>query len=297
MSNESSMPTLSIVTPAYNRGELLKRCFASLLKQSEQDFEWIIVDDGSTDNTEEVVNGFTADFPVKYVKKINGGKHTALNESHGYIQGKYVVILDSDDYLTDTAVAQMKDSWMQYEGNEEIGIVTLLKGSDISQPSCKAADERTPVDIMRYKRICYHSCDCCEVIRAELFKKYPFPVFEGEKFISEGALWNRVSFTHKCVYINQVVYIAEYLDGGLTKSGRKLRIHNPRGGMYTSNLNMNRKNYFSRRVKNGLLYTGYGFFANISPLEMIKYNESKFLMWLCLPVGWCLYHYWKKKYY
>ena len=110
MSNESNMPTLSIVTPTYNRGELLKRCFVSLLKQSDQDFEWIIVDDGSTDNTEEVVNGFTADFPVKYVKKENGGKHTALNKSHAYIQGKYVVILDSDDYLYPNTIELLVDA-------------------------------------------------------------------------------------------------------------------------------------------------------------------------------------------
>lgn len=289
---------LSIVTPTYNRGELLKRCFESLCKQSDMDFEWIVVDDGSTDNTAEVVKQFSSKFPIIYVQKDNGGKHTALNASHEYIHGKYVLILDSDDYLVNTAIEQIKMGWNRFEDNSGIGIVSFLKGTSQNSPSCMAYeyDEGKPVDIMRYKRKSIFSNDVCEVIRSEIFKNLPFPVFEGESFISEGALWNRVSFTHKCVYINSVIYIAEYLEGGLTKSGKKMRINNPNGGMYTANLNMNKKNFFKRRIKNGLLYTCYGFFAKKNPIVMARTNDSKLLMWLCLPFGWLLYIYWKKKY-
>lgn len=295
MQNRS--PILSVVTPTYNRAELLKRCFDSLCRQTDKDFEWVIVDDGSTDNTQEVIKSFTADFSIVRKVKENGGKHTALNRSHGYLNGKYVVILDSDDYLTDNAVEQIKAAWKQYEENPEIGIVTLLKGRSEDDPSCKAPDEHTPVDIMRYKRICIHSSDCCEVIRKELFQKYPFPVFPGERFVSEGALWNRVSFTHKCVYVNRVVYIADYLEGGLTKSGRAMRIRNPYGGMYTANLNMNRKNYFNRRIKNGLLYNCYGFFAGMTLAEILTNDpQNRWFKAICMLPGYGLYLYWKKKY-
>ena len=290
-------PIVSIITPAYNRGTLLQNCYESLLRQTNKNFEWIIVDDGSKDDTKEKVTSFYPDFPLQYVYKDNGGKHTALNASHDYIQGKYVLILDSDDYLVDDAIEQVIKGWNTYDMNPEIGMVIWLKGETIDDPSCRAEDENIPVDFMRYRRTIIHSNDCCEVIRSELFKKYPFPVFEGEKFISEGALWNRVSFTHKVIYINSVIYIAHYLEGGLSKSGRPLRIHNPNGGMYTANLNMNKKNYLDRRIKNGLLYTSYGFFAGKSPLQMAENCDSKALMWLCLPGGWALYHYWYKKYY
>lgn len=291
--------TISIVTPTYNRKKLLTRCYESLCKQTDQDFEWIIVDDGSSDNTSEVVKSFHPDFQFSFVSKNNGGKHTALNASHSYIHGKYVCILDSDDYLINTAVEQIKNSWKEYENNSEIGIVILLKGASIDRPSCMAfpEDEGKTLDIMRYHRKYIYSADACEVIRADLFRKYPFPIFEGENFISEGALWNRVSFTHKCVYINKVVYIAEYLDGGLTKSGKYLRVHNPNGGMYTANLNMNKKNFIKLRVKNGLLYTCYGFFAKKTILQMFRQCDSKFLMCVCFPAGYVLYNYWKKKYY
>lgn len=290
--------TLSIVTPTFNRADTLKRSFDSLCRQTCLDFEWIVVDDGSSDNTKDVVKGFKSDFPIIYIRKENGGKHTALNAAHSSIHGEYVLILDSDDYLIDSAVLKILKAWEKYDSIEKIGIVIFLKGKSVEIPSCKAkdSDEGKPVDIMRYKRECISSNDCCEVIRAELFKKYAFPVFDGEKFISEGALWNRVSFTHKCVYINQVVYIAEYLDGGLTKSGRKLRIHNPLGGMYTANLNMDKKNYLSRRFKNGLLFTSYGFFANKTPLQMASETKSLVIMWLCLAPGWFLYKYWGFKY-
>ena len=295
----SDHPLLSIVTPAYNRGPLLKNCFDSLRAQTDLDFEWIVVDDGSTDTTAEILQGFLEnkpEFPVQLVCKENGGKHTALNASHPYIHGEYVLILDSDDTLTPDAVAQVRSGVESYMSLPQVGMVTFLKGSSQNDPKCYAQDEGVPVDIMRYRRTCVHSSDCCEVIPKELFLKYPFPEFPGERFLSEGALWNRISFTHKCVYVNRVIYLCEYLEGGLSKSGKPLRIRNPYGGMYTSNLNMNRKNFLVRRIKNGLLYTCYGCFAGLTPLQMAKKCDSKALMWLCLPFGWLLKGYWKRKY-
>lgn len=296
---DSDTPYLSIVTPTYNRAALLRRCYMSLYAQTCRDFEWIVVDDGSDDDTEKVMREITDEcelFGISYIKKQNGGKHTALNAAHGSIRGRFVLILDSDDTLTDTAVAQISETWRMYDSNSEVGIVTFLRGRSADDPSCVVSDWNVPVDIMRYKRTCIHSSDCCEVIRTELFKQYPFPVFEGEKFLSEGALWNRVSFCYKCIYINSVVYICEYLEGGLTRSGKPLRIRNPHGGMYTSNLNMSRKNFFMRRVKNGLLYVCYGFFAKQRPKEMASNCCAKTLMWCCLPFGYLLYKLWGHKY-
>lgn len=290
-------PLLSIITPVYNRGELLKTCWESLVRQTDKDFEWIVVDDGSTDGSADVVRALPdAGFSVILVEKENGGKHTALNASHGHIHGRYVLILDSDDYLVDTAVEQVRQSWDRFAEDQEIGIVTLLKGSGVDTPSCMAPDEGVAVDIMRYQRRCFFSGDCCEVIRSELFLKYPFPVFAGERFLSEGALWNRVSFTHKCVYINSVIYIADYLEGGLTKSGKPLRIRNPRGGMYTANLNMHPKNFLKRRIKAGILFACYGCFADLTPAGMLRQSDNKLLAALTMPAGWLLYLYWKKKY-
>lgn len=287
----------TVLTPAYNRAGLLCDCFDSLCGQTDFDFEWLIVDDGSTDDTEAVVKGFRTDkFPIQYIKKPNGGKHTALNAAHPYIHGRYVLLLDSDDALTVDAIAQAKAAWGDWDSKQDVGIITFLKGSSVDDPNCIASDWNTPVDIMRYRRICIHSNDCCEIIRTELFKKYPFPVFPGERFLAEGALWGRVSYDCKCVYINRVIYLCEYLDGGLTKAGRAMRIRNPLGGMYHANVYMAKKNFLKNRLKNGLLYTCYGFFAQKTPRQMAQSCQSKAMMWLCLPFGWLLYLGWREKY-
>ncbi len=287
-------PFLSIITPVYNRAELLMKCYTSLCQQTDYDFEWIIIDDGSTDKPDSVVEKFQrTSFPIYYRRKQNGGKHTALNASHDLIHGEYVLILDSDDILTKDAVSEAKKGWKEWKQDKTVGIVTFLKGESTDKPNCIVLDWNIPVDIMRYKRKCIRSSDCCEIIRTELFKKYPFPVYEGEKFLAEGALWGRVSHDCKCVYQNKVIYLCEYLEDGLTKAGRAMRIHNPQGGMFHANVYMAKNNFWKNRIKNGLLYTCYGFFAKKTFRQMLDGCCDKLLMTLCLPLGWILYERWK----
>lgn len=289
-------PFLSIITPTYNRGHLLKNCYESLFRQTDKDFQWIIVDDGSKDDTRDVVEAFdTDDFEIIYVPKENGGKHTALNAAHPYIRGEYVLILDSDDYLTDTAVEQIRRGWEAWADKDRVAMVTFLKGVAVNNPNCTSPVTGIPVEILRYRRNAIHSTDCCEVIRADLFLQYPFPVFPGERFVAECALWNRVAKTHKCVYINEVIYICEYLEGGLTDSGRAMRIRNPRGGMFTSDLRMGKNNYLMQRLKYGLLYACYGYFAGLSPAQILAGTQNKWLAGICMLPGYALYRNWKHK--
>ena len=276
---------------------MLSRCFESLQRQTCKRFEWIIVDDGSTDDTQNAISGFCTDsFPIINISKENGGKHTALNEAHPYLHGKYVLILDSDDYLTDTAVEEVLTAWKDYDSVQEVGVVTFLRGKTKDDPLCEAERYNTPVDFLPIRRRIIFSTDCCEVIRTELFKQYPFPVFNGERFISECALWNRVGRTHKCVYINSVICICEYLEGGLTRSGRSMRIRNPQGGMFTSNLRMDRKNTLKERIKSGFLYTCYGCFAKKSIKQQLKQCDHPILAACCVPFGYAMYCIWKRKY-
>ena len=290
-------PFLSIITPAYNRGHLLKTCFASLLCQTCLDFEWIIVDDGSKDQTPAVVSVFQTNlFPVRCLRKENGGKHTALNAALPHVQGNYVMILDSDDTLTEHAVSRIKQEWSRYGSDSRVGVLAFLKGSGLRDPNCISTVDRQPVDYFRYKRKILRSCDCCEVLRAEIFKAFPFPVFPGEAFLPETALWSRVGLTYSYVYINEVIYLCEYLEDGLTRSGRKLRICNPLGGMYTARLNMHPRNHVAGRIKNGLLYCCYGFFSGKSMENLFLDNGYPILTALCILPGWLLFRYWKRKY-
>lgn len=298
MKNKST--SLSIITPSYNRGNMLKNCFESLRFQSNYDFEWIVVDDGSMDDTRSVMEYISNEhipFEIRYIWKENGGKHTALNAAHPYIHGKYVLILDSDDTLTSDAVETVLNGWSKYDANADIGIVIFLKQLSDGTICARGKAEDIVIDVLNQKRICNVASDCCEVIRTELFKKYPFPVFDGERFLAETALWYRAGLDAKCVYINKPIYICEYLEGGLTKSGKKMRIRNCHGGMYTSYLRMNQRCALKERIKAGLLYVCYGCFAKISIAEMLKKAKGcRCWTLMCLIPGTALYFYWKPLY-
>lgn len=124
------MPTLTVLTATYNRGLLLSKCYASLCRQTCKDFEWLIVDDGSVDNTKEVVGklGEKSVFPIFYILKGNGGKHTALNYSHPYIHGRYLLMLDDDDVLTPDAVETVLKDWKLYDSNKKLDVSLIKRG-------------------------------------------------------------------------------------------------------------------------------------------------------------------------
>ena len=109
------MESVTVLTPTYNRGHLLGKLYDSLCRQTDKSFQWLIIDDGSVDNTEDVVKNFCAMnvLSIEYHKKNNGGKHTALNYSHSYIKGGYVVIVDSDDYLLPCAIEEIRRAWFK----------------------------------------------------------------------------------------------------------------------------------------------------------------------------------------
>ena len=167
-------PFLTIITPAYNRADLLKECFRSLQRQSDRDFQWIVVDDGSTDHTDQVMKEILRQkdwMDICFVRKENGGKHTALNASHPYIKGGYVLILDSDDTLTEDAVEAVREGWMTYGGNPEIGLVIFQRGASKQEPYCSARAEGVPVDGGAYQRTKIVSYDSAETIKADPFCK------------------------------------------------------------------------------------------------------------------------------
>lgn len=126
-------PALTIITTAYNRQAEIKKLYESLTRQTCMDFQWLVIDDGSTDQTEEWFRNLTAHeggsvpFEIEYHRKENGGKHTALNFSHPYIKGKWMTIVDSDDFLTDDAVETIVSKWRELEDDESIGGITFQK--------------------------------------------------------------------------------------------------------------------------------------------------------------------------
>ncbi|MBR6109441.1 MAG: glycosyltransferase family 2 protein [Clostridia bacterium] len=292
------MALLTIITPTYNRADCLIACRDSLLKQTVFDFQWLVVDDGSTDETTALVQGFmdsNPPFAIDLVQKPNGGKHTALNASHPYIKGDYVVILDSDDTLVPEATERILNAWSKFAGDADVGRIIFLKGTSQNEPVCRAVHTGVPVDTLKEPRIGTLGRDCCDTFRTELFTKYRFPEFEGERFIGEGSAFFPMELESKGVYYNEVLYLCSYREDGLTKAGRRMRIQNPRGGMYNSKTYMHPRLPLKTRVKKGVLYSCYARFAGVGFKDMLRDNPYRFLTALtCLP-GLALANYWKRK--
>ncbi len=178
------MEEITIVTATYNREQCLVECWKSLKAQTCTDFQWLIIDDGSTDNTKSVVDKFVVESPelcIDYVYKANGGKHTALNEAHKYIKGKYVMTLDSDDRLLPMAIELILKEWKKYDAQSDIGQIIFLRGYSENEPICYVKHENIPLDTLKEPRIGTRGRerDCCDTFRSSLFIKHPFPVFEG----------------------------------------------------------------------------------------------------------------------
>ena len=293
------MIELSIVTPTYNRADLLPRCYHSLREQTRQDFEWIVIDDGSTDHTKDLIESYiNCDdnlFPIYYQYKPNGGKHTALNASHELIHGKYVVILDSDDYLTPDAVETICREWGVFYLDKSICCLSFYKALENGKTVSKEIDGRIISDHISFRVNQTSGGDQCEVVRAEYFKEYTFPVFSGERFISEGLLWNYLGFRYKTVYCNKAVYICEYRSDGISKSGRKLLMRNPKGMIELTKTFFDSRVCFRKRIKETWLYIVYSLCDKRSFKRIVKESKYRFLTFVNYPIGAVLYSFWKQR--
>lgn len=290
---------VTIFTPTYNRARLLKRLYESLKEQSDKDFEWIIVDDGSKDNTKEVVQGFIKEkiIPIKYLKKENEGKHIAINVGCDMAEGELFFIVDSDDYIPKEAIEEVKRDWKKYRNNTGIAGLVYLKAWENGNLMGRKfeKDEFISNHVKEYNKGGVWG-EKLKILRTEIFRKNKFPKYENEKYVGEHVLWIEVSRKYDLVYINKVLYIAEYLEDGLTMAGRKLRIENPLGGIKGAQVLMQKDMCLKLRIKNNLLYSSYSFFAERTLKEIYKGAVQKFLLTLELPFGYVLYRYWKKKF-
>lgn len=315
---------VTILTPTYNRGGLLSRLYGSLLQQTQKNFEWLIVDDGSTDDTEKTISLWMMErtLSIRYIRKENGGKHTALNRGIREIETPLTFIVDSDDWLSKDAVETIQGYYERYcsqrgtndradkERKERLcGFSFLRVGSDgkvnegefpIDDHVAAYRDERINAGLLG---------DKAEVYLTGVLRQYPFPVFPGEKFLPEDAIWIRMSGPYQMVHANRRIYICDYLEGGLTKTGRYMKIYSPFGMMYRSAMYLADQHVcFRVRVKMMLLYHVYSGFAK-ERLEQGHLDEKEYLgslekcavrknwlYWLMVLPGRMIYCRWRKTY-
>lgn len=212
----------TIVTPTYNRALLLSRVYESLCAQTTHPFEWVVVDDGSTDDTGRVVNSFIAaspPFDVIYIRQENGGKHRAVNTGVKLARTEYVMILDSDDYLLPQAAKQV-ETWTQ-------DIAGLPGFAGVAGTRCRAdgrtlgqAPRKAFVDATNLERDKKHlRGDKAEVYKTEMLRRYPFPAFAGERFLREEAVWDAMARDgYRLRWYALPLYVCSYRSDGLTKN-------------------------------------------------------------------------------
>ncbi|MGL5616052.1 MAG: glycosyltransferase family 2 protein [Sarcina sp.] len=224
---------LTICTATYNRGELLKNLYESLKKQNKQNFNWIIVDDGSIDKTEKIVETFRNDkfFKIDYIKKDNGGKHSALNLGIKKAETELFFIVDSDDILTEDATEKIEYYWNSIENKDEfVGVAGLIDYNEneiIGNCSDKEYIDATAID---YRFKLGYEGDRAEVLRTDILKENLFPIFEGERFLTEAVVWNRIaSKGFKYRWFKKIIIITEYLEGGLSDNYNELLENNFNG--------------------------------------------------------------------
>lgn len=224
---------ISIFTATYNRKYTLPRLYKSLCNQKTMNFEWIVIDDGSTDGTEDLINGYKRDclFPIKYYKQSRGGKHRALSFAAMKAEGELFFPVDSDDYLVELATQWIEESWRK-RTHDVLGVCfrRIDPRSNMLIGKKFPGSYATPLKINFFWNI---RCDKAEVFKTERVKKFPFPEFEGEKFCTE-AYWIYLlsSPQNGCgefLCDNRGIRYTEYLDDGLTKNAKKVMERNPRG--------------------------------------------------------------------
>ena len=283
------MVSLTVFTPAYNRAELLPRCYESMKRQTNKNFIWMIIDDGSTDNTRTLVEGWLKeplDFEIVYYYKENGGLHTAYNAAIAHIETELCVCIDSDDFMPDNAVERILEFWAAHGSDRVAGIVGVdhdLNDRIIGDP---LPDQKTVnlIDLLvgRYPIV---NGDRTNVVRTELYKKYaPMKVFPGEKNFNPHYLHLQISREYDFLVLNENLRFVDYQPGGMSASMWKQYRSSPRSFAETRKLYLSFPNTgFKFRFRHCVHYVSSSVLAGNR--RFLVESPVKGLTLLAMPLG------------
>jgi len=278
----------TIFTPTFNRKELLEKLYKSLQKQTYKDFEWLIVDDGSADGTKEKVEEFLSEkkLDIKYYFKENGGKQRAYNFATDKANGELFICLDSDDEYVENGLETILKYWKKYEKNNDIagmGYLSTYPNEEVIGSSFPEKEMiSTQFDIYNKYGV---KGDKGLMFRTEIIKKYKFPVFDDEKFITEAVVYNRICEKYKMVYVNEKIEIKEYQEDGLTAKYNNLLLRNPKGqALYHNEINSQNLS-FKQKVLNNAVYYKFCRAAGYKFGKIFKENKNKLFLIFALGIG------------
>lgn len=290
------MVPITVFTPAYNRADLLKRCYENMCRQTNKNFIWMIIDDGSTDNTKEVVNLWMLNnngFEIQYYYKENGGLHTAYNEAIEHIDTELCVCIDSDDYMPDNAIEIILDFWKKNGSNEYAGIVGLDYTIDNHVIGDLLPDKKSInlIDLLIGKYH-IHNGDRTNVVRTELYKKVaPMISFEGEKNFSPHYMHLQISKNYDFLVLNKNLRYVEYQADGMSNSIFKQYLNSPNSFIETRKLYLSLPGIsWKFKLRQSIHLVSSGIIAN-KLIEVLKYIPSFGMTVLAVPCGLLLSKY------
>jgi glycosyltransferase involved in cell wall biosynthesis len=282
---------ITVFTATFNRASLLPTLYSSLVQQTFLDFEWIIVDDGSVDNTEETVKRFIEEgkLNIQYLKQANKGKHFAINKGVSIASGKLFFIVDSDDKLPESSLESIIRYHTIYKKNQKYGGVAGRKsyfdGRYVGTQKNFGTKFTNAIKI-RYK----HKIegDLAEVFLTSVLKEHPFPEIEGEKFCPEALVWNRIAQKYKLVYFSECIYFCEYNADGLTSKIVKIRMNSPIASMICYSELSSYKISRVQKLKANINFWRFSFNSNLSFIKKVKMIHPLFTI-VGLPLGFCMF--------
>lgn len=290
---------ITVLTPTYNRGGSIQKLYTSLDNQSIKDFEWLIVDDGSLDDTAQVVRKVqkSADFRIRYIYKENGGKHTALNEGIKNIESDLTFIVDSDDWLKPNAIETVLRYYGKFWDRNGLCGYSFLRVFPDGKINGKEFEPNEWVASYIEARINSDDAmaDKAEVFYTHCLKEFPSPEYSGEKFLGEDIVWIRMARKYNMIHINEAIYVGDYQSDGLTKNRRANNIKSPVGCMHRAEEFMKKGINPKYRIKGGLQYIIYGLCADYTITELFRNSKNKLLTFVCIVSGKVLKARWSRK--
>lgn len=234
INKENVHPYLTVFTPTFNRGYTLERLYISLCTQTSLDFEWLIVDDGSTDNTNDLVESWIKEnkIQIRYIKQKNGGKHRAINRGVNEANGSFFFIVDSDDCLAPDSIEWINNIASSIICDNEFaglsGVCIDLEGNKVGGGNNFGVIDCSSIDIRNKFGI---KGDLAEIFKTAVLKEFPFPEIDNEQFCPEALVWNRIARKYKLRYCYKGIYVCEYLRDGLTAKITRIRHQSPKASM------------------------------------------------------------------
>ena len=283
------MATLTVFTPTYNRAYILNQCYESLVRQSCKDFIWLIIDDGSTDNTKELVEEWMKNdnkFEIRYHYKKNGGMHTGHNAAYELIDTELNVCIDSDDFMPDNAVELIVNFWREYGSDKYSGIVALDIYKNGEVIGCKLPNKKSTTLSGFYDN--GGQGDKKLIYRTEVINKYPsYPEFKGEKFVPLDYKYLLADQDYELLIMNEAVCVVEYMEDGSSKNMFRQYYKNPRGFSFMRKVHMIYDKKFINKFKNCIHYVSSSFISKNK--EFISESPNKLMTIFSIPFGAILY--------